>query len=174
MTMHYITIIASNPECLAAIDSLALLMHMNGRFAEAIRLYRKVVDLDPERLIAANNLAWLLCEEENNLHEAKGIADAGLAHNPNYIDLIDTRGMIRFRLNDFEGAIQDFRKCIELYTEKAPALSGSHFHLAKALAKLDRNPEAVNSLNEAIKLGGLSPADLPAAEKLLKTLSEQN
>ncbi|MCD6392655.1 MAG: tetratricopeptide repeat protein [Planctomycetes bacterium] len=169
-------IIASNSECIDAVDSLALLVHMNGRFAEAIPLYRKVIDLDPERLIAVNNLAWLLCEEEHKLREAKDIADAGLALNPNYIDLIDTRGMIRFRLNDFAGAVADFQKCIELYTEKAPGLSGSHFHLAKALIKLDRKREAIDHLKKAIELGGLSPQDLAEAEKLSQanTLSEQN
>ncbi len=167
-------IIAANSECLDAVESLGILVHTNGRVAEAIPLYRKVVDLEPKRLIAVNNLAWLLCEEENKLLEAKDIADAGLAQNPNYIDLVDTRGMIRFRLNDFAGAVADFQKCIELYTEKAPGLSGSHFHLAKALVKLDRKPEALIHLNEAIKPGGLAPADLAEAEKLSKTLSEQN
>ena len=163
-------IIEANPECLDAVESLALLMHMNGSFTEAIQLYRKVIDLDPERLIAVNNLAWHLCEVENKPHEAKAIADAGLALNPNYVDLIDTRGMIRFRLNDFAGAAADFQKCIELYTEKAPGRSGSHFHLAKALIKLGLEPEALIHLKEAIKPVDLPPAHLFEAEKLLKEL----
>jgi tetratricopeptide (TPR) repeat protein len=82
--------------------------------------------------------------------------------------------MIRLRLNDFEGAVADFQKCIELYTDKAPGLAGSHFHLAKAHIKLDRKRQALTHLNKAIELGGLSPQDLAEAQKLSKTLSEQN
>ena len=167
-----------DPNCVDALNSLAVLVHATGRSAEAVTLYQKVLDLDPDRLTALNNLAWILCEEQNDSRMALQLVTGGLKKAPNYVDLIDTRGMAMYRMDRYDEAIEHFAKCLRLYPSDTPQLAVSHFHLAGALAKTGQTTEAAKNLKQALSLnariGGLSETDLAEAKKLLKELLEES
>ena len=163
-------VIASDAECVIALSSLAMLMHTQGRTDEAAELYEKVLSLEPDSLVATNNLAWILCEERSEYQRAMELVTMGLELNPIYADLIDTRGMIHYRMKQFDKAASDFKKCIALYPEKTPALASSYFHLAKVYVEMGDKPEALRNLRKALELEGLSPEDRNEAEKLLTKL----
>jgi tetratricopeptide (TPR) repeat protein len=105
------------------------------------------------------------------------LAEKGLTIAPDYLDLIDTRGVIYYRLGEYEKAVQDLSKCVELYPPAAPSGVASRFHLARAYAKLGQKQKAVDLLNQALalesRIGGLSSADLNELKQLLKQLSEE-
>jgi len=166
-----------DPNCVDALNSLAVLLHATGRSGEAVTLYRKVLDLDPDRLTALNNLAWILCEEQNDSRTALQLVTGGLKKAPNYVDLIDTCGMAMYRMDRYDEAIERFERCVRLYPLDTPQLAGSYFHLACALAKTSQTTDAVNNLKQALSLnaqiGGLSKTDLAEAKKLLKKLLEE-
>jgi len=71
-------------------------------------------------------------------------------------------------------AIEDFTTCIKLYQSVAPPGVASHFHLARAFAKLGQTNKAIEHLNQALdldgRIGGLSTADLAEARQLLEQL----
>ncbi|MHC4740892.1 MAG: tetratricopeptide repeat protein [Planctomycetota bacterium] len=156
---------------------LAVLMQTQGRDDEAATFYRRVIEIKPDDVVSINNLAWIICESQGKHAEALELADKGLAIAPNYIDLIDTRGVAYYRMGKFDDAIKDFSECIRLYPEDTPAVTAAYFHLARALAKAERSDDAVQSLNKALKLndkvGGLSPDDLTEANNLLEKLSNK-
>jgi len=172
------TVITVDPNCVDALNTLAVLAHSTGRSDEAVTLYRKVLDLDPDRLTALNNLAWILCEEQNDCRRALKLVTRGLKMSPNYLDLIDTGGMAMYRMGRYDEAIDYFEKCVRLYPTDAPQLAGSRFHLARVLEKTSRTDEAVKNLKQALSLneliGGLSETDLAEANKLLKKLLEES
>ncbi|RKY08877.1 MAG: hypothetical protein DRP66_03560 [Planctomycetota bacterium] len=165
-------VMTSHPDCVVAISSLAMLMHTQERMDEAVELYEKILVLEPGNLVAMNNLAWILCEEHGEYQRAMELVEKGLAMNPGYIDLIDTSGMIHYRTKQFDKAAGDFKKCVALYPEKAPALAGSYFHLAKTFDQMGDKQQAVDNLRKSIVLKGLSQKDLNEAEKLLTKLMQ--
>ncbi|MDD5327546.1 MAG: tetratricopeptide repeat protein [Phycisphaerae bacterium] len=171
-------VIAKMPEHPRAMFSLAILLQMTGRNAEAVELNQRIVALQPDNIIAINNLAWLMCEEQGKYQQAFDLAERGLQIAPQYADLIDTHGMACYRLGKFNEAIQDFTSCIELYPAQSPGRVSSYFHLARAFAGLGERDKAISYLNQTLDLesqvGGLSPADLNEAQNLLKALSKEN
>ena len=96
---------------------------------------------------------------------------------PQYIDLIDTRGLIYYRLGEYDKAVADFTRCVELYPKDSPSLIASYFHLGRALAALGQNDKAVDNLrvvlDSSTKSESLSPVDLAEAERILAELSEK-
>jgi tetratricopeptide (TPR) repeat protein len=172
------SVLEGDPECLDAMGSLGTLLQATGRSADAETFYQRILKVQPQNLIVINNLAWILCEERNKCQEALELSQEGLKLAPDYVDLIDTRGVAYYRLGQIDKAVQDFRKCIELYLPKTPSATASYFHLGRALAKLGQKDEAAQNLGRAIQMnsdiGGLSPADMAEAKLLVEQLSRSS
>ena len=168
-------VLANHPDSLPAMNALALLLQITDRPAESARFYRQVLSLEPDNVKAINNLTWILCEDQGKHEEALKLAELGLKIAPNYIDLIDTRGVIYYRLGQFEKARQDFNKCLKLYPKGTPAATATYFHLGRALNKLGQKEESIEKLNKALELnaeiGVLSDKDTEEATSLLQELS---
>ena len=169
-------ILSKAPDHAAALERLAMLLNSQNRIDESAELYRTILKLAPGNVIAMNNLAWILSENQEKYQEALALAQQGLQLQPEYLDLRDTRGVIYSRLGDYEKAVLDFQKCIELYPVQSPGIVGSYLHLGRALASLGRKTEAAANLRQALELnkanGGLSPEDAAAAEQLYNSLSQ--
>jgi tetratricopeptide (TPR) repeat protein len=169
-------VIKDNSDCTKAIMNLAILLQISGRSTESAQLYERVLKLEPDNVIAINNLAWIICEVQGKPKEALELALRGSKIDPNYCDLIDTRGVIYYRLDEFDKAVRDFNECIKLYPGITPSSIGTRFYLARALAKLGQKDKAIRYLKEALELnnqkGGLSVADLAEAQSLLKKVQE--
>lgn len=168
---------ADRPRDIQIVGTLAVLMQTQGRDDEAAEFYRRAIEIKPDDVVSMNNLAWIICENQGRHAEAVELAEKGLALAPEYIDLIDTRGVAYYRMGRFDDAIRDFSECIKLYPEDTPAVTAAHFHLARALAKAKRTDESVENLNKALRLndkvGGLSPDDLVEVNNLLEKLSNE-
>jgi len=164
---------SNNP---VALQTLAILLHADNRIEESVALYQQLLKITPENAIATNNLAWILCEEQGKFQEALQLTQRCLVKNPDYIDILDTRGVAYYRLGQFDKAVKDFSKCVELYPQWNPDAAGSYFHLGRALAKLGQKHEAIKNLKRALdlnkKIGGLSKTDINEAQSLYEKLSQ--
>jgi tetratricopeptide (TPR) repeat protein len=169
-------ILKNDSDCTEAMGALAMLLQTAGRSAESATLYQQILALRPDSVIAVNNLAWILCEEQGKCQEALELVQRGLKTAPDYIDLIDTRGVVYYRLGQYDKASQDFTRCLRMYPDGVPAATASHLHLARALARLNQKDEAVENLKKSLELntktGGLSAADSADARRLLEELSQ--
>ena len=167
-------VINDHSNCAQAIRSLGILLQMTERNKEAAELYRRTLEIRPHDVIAMNNLAWIMCEEQGKFQQALELAERGLKISPQYIDLIDTRGAVYYRLNKFDEAVHDFTTCIKLYPSGTRKITTSHFHLGRAFAKLGQKDKAIEHLHKALdlenKTGGLSTTDLSEAQRLLEKL----
>jgi tetratricopeptide (TPR) repeat protein len=170
-------ILNKDSNCVEAMSVLATLLQTTGRSGESTELYQKILTLQPDNVIAINNLAWIMCEEQGRFQQALELAEKGLKILPNYIDLIDTRGIAYYRLGEFNKAIQDFTTCIKLYPKGNPSETASRFHLARAFAALGEKNKAIEQLNQALNSESqtkvLSPKDLAEARRLLEELSKR-
>jgi tetratricopeptide (TPR) repeat protein len=167
-----------DPNSVPSLMLLGMLMQTVGRDKESVALNRKILELDPNNVIAINNLAWVLCEEYGAREEALKLAEKGLMIAPDYKDLVDTRGVIYSRLGNFEKAVADFVRCIELYPANAAPSTVPRLHLAQAYARMGRKTQATELLKETLamqeRVGGLSPQELEDARLLLDQLQKGN
>jgi len=170
-------ILEEHPKSVETISTLAMLLQTLNNTKEAAELYQSILTIQPDNVIAMNNLAWIMCEQQGKHKQALELAQKGFEIQPNYIDIIDTRGVAYYRLGEFEKAIQDFATCIKRYPIGATAVSATYFHLGRAFAKLEQTDKAIENLNKALELnnktGGLPATDLDEAKRLLEQLSKE-
>jgi tetratricopeptide (TPR) repeat protein len=164
-------VLKRQPESVDALHRLAMLAQATGRGEESARLNRQVLELDPNDVVAMNNLAWFLCEDQRQYQEALNLASRGLTLVPDYADLSDTRGVIYYRMGRYEDAVRDFSMCIRQYPNDATALTAVRFHLGRTYVALGRKTEAEQELTQALalqdRIGGLTPSDKEEARRLL-------
>jgi tetratricopeptide (TPR) repeat protein len=149
-------ILDPNPESVSTLVLLGMLMQDAGRNEEASRLNRRILELDPNNVIAINNLAWMLCDQASPspeaIKEALDLANRGLKLVPDYMDLLDTRGVVYYKSGDMEKAEADLLKCIELLPVNSPQSAAPHFHLARAYAATNRRTQALEHLKVGLNL----------------------
>ncbi len=170
--------LARDPNSMSSLMLLGILMQREGRNEESAALNQHILELDPNNSIALNNLAWVLSEEKGQYDEALRLADRGLAIDSDYIDIIDTRGVIYYRLGRLREAETDLTRCIKLCPSGAASAVAPRFHLGRVYAQMNRKTEAVEQLTEALgqyeRVGGLSREDLAEAKLLLERLQKRN
>ena len=127
----------------------ATLRLFQGKNQEAVRLFRRTLQLDPRNLLAMNNLAMLLAAEPQGRAEALANIDRALAIAGSEPELLDSKAWILL----CQGAAQQAET---LLREAISARSGDprhYFHLALACQLQGRLDEARNSLDKALELG---------------------
>jgi tetratricopeptide (TPR) repeat protein len=130
-----------------------------GRYAEAVRLYRQVLARAPDNAVALNNLAWLLA-----LHQGKGAEALDLLERAGAVAgragrLLDSRGVVLIGLGRYPEAIRSLEEAVT----EVPT-GARYFHLAQAyLAARDRD-EARKAWRRSQELG-IKPYELHALER---------
>jgi len=140
--------------------------------AEAERSYRRALELSPNSPIAANNLAWLIAENQGNLDEALQLASASVNRNPEVAGFYDTLGYVYLKKGLYLPAVEQLRKAVVMDEKSGnKAASGYRVRLAMALAsagdKAGARREAEASLrNQA----ALSMSEANDAKLVLESL----
>ena len=130
----------------------------------AVAAYRAVLAIDPDDVIALNNLAWML--NATGKPEAVDLAERAYRLAPLNPSVIDTLGTVLVAQGDAKRGISLLRMGANL----SPAQPHLRVNLAKALAKTGDKAGAKREL-EAVIAGSARPSPAKAeAEALLKTL----
>jgi putative PEP-CTERM system TPR-repeat lipoprotein len=132
-------------------------------FAAAISGYRKVLEIDPDNIVALNNLAWSLAE--SNDPTAREYAERAHRLAPFNPGVLDTLGWTLARTGDAKRGTQ----LLLMASRLAPAQADIRLHLAKALAESGDKAGARREIAELTKLDKSSPIRIEA-EKLSATL----
>ena len=158
----------NSPDRLRLDNMLARALHFAGDYDGAYSAYERVIERDPQAVVAMNNLAYMLSERLNRPEDALPHAERANELNPDSVEFLDTLGWIRYRLGQTNEAERVLRRSTEI--QKRPA---NCIHLAIVLTERGDN----QSIREAIKLaktardmarqGGNAPI-VERAEKLLK------
>jgi Tfp pilus assembly protein PilF len=157
--------LAANPKGVVLMLHLAELYDQRGDWERAEEMYRQVLrpENEPKNIVALNNLAWLLAQhasEQDKLQEALTTIDAAVNGIGQRADLIDTRGLVRMRLNQDAAALADFRAAV------ADMPTPAHlFHLARAHYKSQDKSNAYKVLKRAKDQGLQASALHPVEQK---------
>jgi tetratricopeptide (TPR) repeat protein len=146
-----------DPTPVGALTMVGTLQQMRGDTKSARAQYKRVLDLDANASVAANNLAWIYATEGGDLDAALDLARSAKRGLPDAADVGDTVGFIYYKKGLHDLAINAFEESI--------AKDGNnptyHFHLGLASAKAGYAPQARQHLSMALKL---NPAFDGAAE----------
>lgn len=171
---HLQKALADQPKNVALMLHLAELYDRHGRWQDAEKMYRRVLEPDnePKNMVALNNLAWLLAQHSNDARkyqEALVLIEEAVDGIGRRADLMDTRGLIYLKLGQNENALADFREAVANVPTAA-----NLFHLACAHYKVHDKNNAAKVLKHAQEQGlqanNLHPSEQDEYQKLLLEL----
>ena len=139
--------------------ALAVVRDFQGRFAEAERIYRKVLEEDPGNPTVLNNLAVLFALQGIKLDEASALINLAIEKVGPTPGVLDSRAMVRLAQGRPTLALEDLQQAIA----KKPS-AGMYFHQALAYQKNGQKQLATEALEKAHSLG-LEETRLQAAEQ---------
>jgi tetratricopeptide (TPR) repeat protein len=149
----------ANPGMPALLMSLADCWDLQGRYEEAERLYRRVVEKEPDNIAALNDLAWLLAIRNGASGEALNVINHAIDCGGPEATLLDTRAVVHLAAGRIEPALDDLRQALEQQGDPA-----FHFHCALAHVRNKDNTTAEEDLQKA-KAAGLASATLHPLER---------
>jgi len=148
--------------------ALAVLFETKGAEKKAREHYEKALELNPEFAPAANNLAWMIAEEEGgDLGEAMRLALIAKEQYPDDPYIADTLGWIHYKRKSYGLALTQFVQA----ASDLPDNPTVHYHLALALKANDRQDEARETIASLLATGKEFPEKMEA-EKLLQEWSK--
>ncbi|MGC1105169.1 MAG: tetratricopeptide repeat protein [Candidatus Acidiferrales bacterium] len=135
-----------------------------GDLTKASSEFQKALSIDPNFVIAANNLAWIYAEQGQNLDVALGLAQKAKAEQPEVPSFSDTLAWVMFRKGDYAGALPLLQYCVK----KVPDSAQFHFHLGMVLVADGQKTEGKAQLQAALHMN----LDNQDAEQARKALSQ--
>ncbi len=138
----------NNPEQVMPHMMLGILNCMTGTCDRAIPHYRKALEINPDFVAAANNLAYVLAEQDTNLNEALELAEKAKEKMPDDPRVADTLGWVYYKMGLYDAAIREF----SISMEKLPGNPTVQYHMGMAYYKKGDMKRAENALEKAFEL----------------------
>jgi tetratricopeptide (TPR) repeat protein len=154
-----------NPSAVEAHTLIGMIHTVQKNPAEAEKAYRRALEAGPAAPVAANNLAYMYAERNQNLEEALTLARGAAAHLRDNPKVLDTLGWVYYKSDKVDLAIPQFQQSVE----QDPKNPIYYYHLGLAYAKAGDRAKARRALDEALRLNP-SFAGADDARRMLSTL----
>ena len=135
-----------SPKSVGAHTMIGIILQAEGRVDEARERFERVMQLDPEAAVAANNLAWIYADKGGNLDLALQLAQTAQKHLPDSAEVNDTLGFVLYKKDLAAQAISSFK----LSTEQSPRNALYHYHLGLAYASAGNTASSRRSLRARV------------------------
>jgi len=161
----YRTWIDENPEDVAVRMTIANSLQMAQKVEEAKMEYEQIVQLDPDNVVALNNLAWYIREE----NPAKALEYVRHANSiaPDSADVLDTLAVVEYLNKDYKQA----ERSIERALRQSPDNPSLLYHSAMISAATGDKSTAIGILEKLLESGADFP-ELDQADALLVALGK--
>jgi tetratricopeptide (TPR) repeat protein len=151
---------------------LADLFDLADHSDQSAAVFREVLNKDAENLVALNNLAWMLAQQEGMGEQALGLIQRAITRHGARPELLDTRAVVQLALGNAAAAVRDLEQAIR----DAPTPT-RYFHLTRAHHLAKDAAAARVALERAGELGldvqRLDPSDQRAYEQVVPELRKQ-
>ena len=148
----------------ASLTLVGIILQAQGKDNEARARFERVMELDPDAPVAANNLAWAYAESGGNLDVALGLAQTAQRGLPESAEVSNTLGFIYYKKNLLTLAIA----ALKVSADKDPNNAMYQLHLGLAYAKHGDVANARRALERSLSLG---PGESGAKEAQAAILS---
>jgi len=141
-------IVAVEPKSVAGHTMAGMVLQGLNRTPEAKKHYEAAVEASPDAGVAANNLAWILAEERQDLDRALALANQASALLPNDPQVADTVGWVYMQKQLPSLAVPAFERAVGI----APKNPEMLYHLGKAYAATGESAKARANLQKALAI----------------------
>ena len=136
------------PRAIGPLVGLAQLEEADGVFDAAVQHYRRVIEIQPDHVVALNNLAYLLAVRQNNPKEALPFALAAAKVQPLNGLILDTVAWIQHLLGNDELAA----KLLDAAIRREPSQPEIRLHAALVYMAVGNAARAEVELKEALRI----------------------
>ena len=143
----------SHPNDAGAMAILGTLEESRGNQAKAADYYKKSLQIQPKQPIAANNLAYRMLENGENVDVALTLAQTARRAMPNSPDTADTLAWAYY----YKGSYSFARDLLEDALKTDPSNAAMQYHLGMVYSKLSDKGSAAIHLKKALSLAPDSP-----------------
>jgi len=162
---QYKMMLEKRPRFVRAYMELGTIYEAEGRKADASAMYEKALELNPGFAPAANNLAWMLLQKNEDLYRALDLAKKAKEQLPDDPNVSDTLGLALIRIGLYASAVAELSEAVQ----KLPDNSTVLYHLALAHWKNGEKDKAIEVLKKALKTDRKFQ-ERKQAEKLLEEI----
>jgi len=125
-----------------------IMYERQNRLDEAIEIYRRVLELDPENILVKVRLAKVL-SWKNNFEEALSILNSVLQQVPEQSEALFRKAQILSWQKNYSESIEAYKKYLQIKKDDADALMG----IARVYFWSGRYEDAINYFNRAVQAG---------------------
>ena len=143
---EYEALSKQQPNAVGPHTVIAMLLQSMNRMDEAQKRYERVIQLDRQAPVAANNLAWMYAERGGNLDVALQLAQTARRNLPNAHAVADTLGWVYYKKQQYDMAIRELTDAVA----KDPENPEYQYHLGAAYAAKGDVPKARVALQKAV------------------------
>lgn len=149
--------------------ALGTIRDRQGRYPEAVDLYRKALAKNASEVVPLNNLAWLMSLQGDKGADPLKLINRAIQLRGPVPELLDTRAVVYITNGDNPKAIKDLEDAVAI--DPAPS---RYFHLARAYLAAGDPDAARRSLtkarDEGLKEADVHPLERPALAQVEKAL----
>ncbi|MBV5341909.1 MAG: PEP-CTERM system TPR-repeat protein PrsT [Deltaproteobacteria bacterium] len=154
------------PDFVPALFAQGALLDQSGKKKEAVSKYRTVLEKSNNYVPALNNLAYLCASGYGSKEEALRLAITAFKREAGNAGIMDTLGFALLKNNRLEDAKKVLEKAVSMLPDN-PTVT---YHLALAYKESGDKPNALKTLQKALKQGDF--ADAKAAALLVAELKK--
>jgi tetratricopeptide (TPR) repeat protein len=151
-----------NPKSAYAFTALGLMQQLQNKLPEAIKSYSKALEINSKAAIAANNLAQIYADRDEELTAALQLAQTAKAALPKSHEVDDTLGWVYYKRKLWDLAIVSFKQSVSAQPDNPVYL----YHLGMAYVQNGNRALGRTTLEKALRL----KPDFPGADEARKTL----
>ena len=155
------TAIASRPDWVAAMSTLAGAYESMEMFALSDSLFKASLTLDPDNSLVLNNYSYSLALRNVRLAEALRMAERALRTEPENGSYLDTVGWIYFKLGDYDKALEYIEKAFTIRIQSAEVAE----HLGDVYDRLGMKDKARDAWQHALEIDRGNPDLLRKLER---------
>jgi tetratricopeptide (TPR) repeat protein len=159
-------IVQRSPKSVAARTMVGVILEAKSDVDGARDQFERVLQIDPEAAVAANNLAWIYAQHDGNLDVAMQLAQTAQKRLPGVAEVGDTLGFIYYKKNLSALAISTLKASVA----KDPNNAIYQYHLGLAYASSGDAAQAKGSMARALAL----KSDFDGSEQARKLLSGES
>ena len=137
-----------SPSPVAPLTMIGIILQAEGDDDGARQKFERVMQIDPDAAVAANNLAWIYADKGGNLDIALQLAQTAQKRLPEVPEVNDTLGFIYYKKNLVPLAILT----LKVSAENDPGNATYQYHLGLAYAGAGDNARAKQYLTRALAL----------------------